>query len=125
MSFWEGLRRFGPGWPDQRGWYSLALFLQTTMILLLVALKPALASNDFFQSLATAIVVTGWVGYAVGSRDNRFDREQVGEAQQLARDIMDRMSPSPAERALRGAVPDLSSASGPSSGPASDQEGAL
>jgi len=26
MTFWDWLHRLGPGWPDQRGWYALALF---------------------------------------------------------------------------------------------------
>lgn len=89
MTFWEFLHRAGPGWPDTRGWYAMALFLQTTMILLMVRGDPHLAGNEFFQTLATAIVVTGWVGFAVAGRDNRFDREQVGQALELARRAQD------------------------------------
>lgn len=103
MTFWEAFKKSGPGWPDQRGWYALALFLQTSGIFVLIAAVPSLSDNEFFKTLAQAVVVTGWVGYAVAGRDSRFDREQVGQAQQLARDILDRVPPSPAEQALNGA----------------------
>ena len=89
MSLWDWLTRLGPGWPDQRGWYALALFIQTCAILLMLACLPELGKNDFFQTLATAIVVTGWVGFAVAGRDNRMDREQVGQAQALAQSALD------------------------------------
>jgi hypothetical protein len=89
MTFWDWIYRLGPGWPDQRGWYAAALFVQTCAILLLVALVPSLAQDEFFKSIATAIVVTGWVGFAVAGRDNRLDREQVGQAQELARRVLD------------------------------------
>lgn len=86
MTFWEFLHRTGPGWPDQRGWYALALFVQTCVILAMIANLPDLAANEFFKSIATAIVVTGWVGFAVAGRDNRLDREQVGQALKIAED---------------------------------------
>jgi len=89
VTFWDWLHALGPGWPNQRGWYALALFVQTCAILLLIAVVPALGRDEFFKSIATAIVVTGWVGFAVAGRDNRIDREQVGEAQQLAKAVLD------------------------------------
>jgi len=91
MTFWEWLHRFGPGWPDTRGWYALALFIQTCLILVMIALLPQLGRDEFFKSIATAIVVTGWVGFAVAGRDNRVDREQVGQALQLAREAHDNL----------------------------------
>lgn len=94
MTFWDWLLRLGPGWPSQRGWYAAALFMQTCAILWLLAAVPALAGNEFFKTIATAIVVTGWVGFAVAGRDNRLDREQVGQAQDIARQLLDRSRPS-------------------------------
>ena len=88
MTFWDWLSRVGPGWPNGRGWYAAALFLQTCAILVLLYVAPELGKNDFFQTLATAIVVTGWVGFAVAGRDNRIDREQVGQAQALAQELV-------------------------------------
>lgn len=96
MTFWDWLHAMGPGWPDQRGWYALALFFQTCAILVLLALVPDLAHDEFFKSIATAIVVTGWVGFAVAGRDNRADREQVDKALELARQ---------AHRTAQGATP--------------------
>ena len=86
MTFWEWLHRLGPGWPDQRGWYAAALFGQTCAILAMIALLPALSHDEFFKAAANAIIVTGWVGFAVAGRDNRIDREQVGQALKLAQD---------------------------------------
>jgi len=88
MTFWDWLYRLGPGWPDQRGWYAVALFVQTCAILMMLSFVPALSHDEFFKSLATAIVVTGWVGFAVAGRDNRMDRDQVSQAQDLARQVL-------------------------------------
>lgn len=98
MTLWDFLHRLGPGWPSARGWYALALCGQTCGILVMLALFPTLSKDEFFKSLATAIVVTGWVGFAVAGRDNRLDREQVGQAQQLAADALRRV-PTTDERA--------------------------
>lgn len=95
MSFWDWLYRVGPGWPDQRGWYAVALFVQTCAILALLALAPQLSTNEFFKSIATAIVVTGWVGFAVAGRDNRMDREQVAQAQDLAKQVLQHVQSNP------------------------------
>ena len=97
MTFWDWLHRLGPGWPDQRGWYALALFIQTCAILIMLPCVPGLAANEFFKTLATAIVVTGWVGFAVAGRDNRLDREQVGQAQRLAQSVLDQARPGSAQ----------------------------
>lgn len=89
MTFWDWLYKTGPGWPSQRGWYALALCLQTTAILIMLCQWPHLSKDEFFKTLATAIVVTGWVGFAVAGRDNTVDREQVGKAQDLAAKLLD------------------------------------
>ena len=91
LNFWDWLSRFGPGWPSARGWYALALFSQSSLILLLVALFPKLSTDEFFKSLATAIVVTGWVGFAVAGRDNRADLDRLGKAQDLASGLIDHL----------------------------------
>ncbi len=80
MTFWGWLNAIGPGWPGQRGWYALGLFLQTALILWMIATVPALRTDEFFKSISTAIVVTGWIGFAVGLRDPARDREQIGDA---------------------------------------------
>lgn len=70
----------GPGWPSERGWYAIALFVQTAAILAMIAAVPALRADEFFKSLATAIVVTGWIGFAVGMRGNAEERQQTSDA---------------------------------------------
>ncbi|WP_288457789.1 hypothetical protein [uncultured Sphingomonas sp.] len=91
MTFWEFLHRLGPGWPGTRGWYAFALFLQTAAILAMVALFPELRTDEFFKSLATAIVITGWIGFAVGMRDPAKDREQMGDAVAATRALAERL----------------------------------
>jgi hypothetical protein len=88
MNFWQWLHNLGPGWPTARGWYAAALCLQTCVIIWMVAAYPGLGTNEFFKTLATAIVITGWIGFAVSGRDNRLDREQVGEAHKLASEAL-------------------------------------
>lgn len=92
MSFWDWLYKVGPGWPTQRGWYALALCLQTTGIFLLLCVWPELSSNEFFKVLANAVVITGWVGFAVAGRDSTVDREQVGKAQDITARLLDQQS---------------------------------
>lgn len=92
MTFWDWLYKIGPGWPSQRGWYALALCVQTSAILIMLCLWPHLSRDEFFKTLATAIVVTGWVGFAVAGRDNTVDREQVGKAQDIASKLLDQQA---------------------------------
>lgn len=70
----------GPGWPNERGWLTIALFVQTAALIGLIAWKSDLRSDEFFKAIANAIIVTGWIGFAVGQRQNAQDREQVGRA---------------------------------------------
>lgn len=88
MSFWDWIYKAGPGWPSQRGWYALALCLQTTCIFGLLVMWPELSSNEFFKVLANAVVITGWVGFAVAGRDSTVDREQVGKAQDITQQVL-------------------------------------
>jgi hypothetical protein len=45
-----------------------------------MAWKPELRGDEFFKAISNAIIVTGWIGFAVGQRQNAQDREQVGRA---------------------------------------------
>lgn len=89
MTFWEFLAKCGPGWPSTRGWYALGLFAQTFAILVMVVAQPQLRADEFFKTLATAIVITGWIGLAVGGRDNRADLDRLGKAQDLAVNLIE------------------------------------
>lgn len=70
----------GPGWPNERGWLTIALFVQTGSLVGLMTAFPELRADEFFKAIANAIIVTGWIGFAVGQRQNSQDREQVGRA---------------------------------------------
>jgi hypothetical protein len=52
--------------PDARGWVGLSVFVLTVMVLWMVAAFPELRHDEFFKVLATAIVLTGYVGGPVG-----------------------------------------------------------
>lgn len=91
MTVWEFLHRLGPGWPATRGWYALGLFVQTGLILWMIATVPGLRQDEFFKSIATAIVVTGWIGFAVGMRDPAKEREHLGDAVAAVRAVADRL----------------------------------
>ena len=70
----------GLGWPNERGWLTIALFVQTAALIALIAWKADLRQDEFFKAIANAIIVTGWIGFAVGQRQNAEDRQQVGRA---------------------------------------------
>ena len=70
----------GPGWPNERGWLTIALFVQTAGLIALIAWQKDLRQDEFFKAIANAIIVTGWIGFAVGQRQNAEDRRQVGQA---------------------------------------------
>lgn len=50
---------------DFRGLIAIALFLQSTMLFVAIMCNPKLADNQGFMVLATAVIVTGWVGGAI------------------------------------------------------------
>lgn len=88
----------GPGWPSERGWYAIALFAQTAAILAIITWgAKELRTDEFFKSLATAIVVTGWIGFAVGMRGNAEEREQtsaaIGAVHEMAKSLPNATEP--------------------------------
>ncbi|APZ98080.1 hypothetical protein BWQ93_05985 [Sphingopyxis sp. QXT-31] len=74
---------------DFRGWLGFGLFLQSTMLFLLIAAVPSLRESQGFLTLASAVIVTGWIGgaaafaYAAGKRDAE-QQEQTRQALDLA-----------------------------------------
>ncbi len=75
----------GPGWPDRGGWYAVALFAQTIFILCLMVGVPDLRKDEFFKSLANAIIITGWIGFAVGQAKGEKERDNTSKALDLAK----------------------------------------
>lgn len=55
----------GPGWPDARGWVGIGSFVLTVMVLIMLAVFPALRSDEFFKTIATLIIGTGFVNGVV------------------------------------------------------------
>jgi len=71
---------------DFRGWVALGLFVQSSSLFGLMCLREGLMDNQGFMTLASAVVVTGWIGgvaafaYSAG--------KQQGEATALASQAM-------------------------------------
>jgi len=55
----------GPGWPDARGWISIASFALTIFVLMLIWRVPELRRDEFFKNIAVLIVGTGWINGAL------------------------------------------------------------
>ncbi len=51
----------GLRWPDARGWIGLGGFVLTVMVLWMLAAFPELRGDEFFKTIATAIIVTGFI----------------------------------------------------------------
>lgn len=72
---------------DFRGWVALGLFVQSSSLFGLMCVDETLMDNQGFMTLASAVVVTGWIGgvaafaYSAG--------KQQGEAAALASQAMD------------------------------------
>lgn len=54
-----------PGWPDARGWIGFGVYFMCLLIFKMVYDKPALLDNEFFKTVATLIIGTGFVNGAV------------------------------------------------------------
>lgn len=51
--------------PDARGWIGLGVFLLTVMVLWMLAVFPELRQDEFFKTIATLIIGTGFVNGVV------------------------------------------------------------
>lgn len=54
-----------PGWPDSRGWISIASFALTVQVLWMMVLFPELRRDEFFKNIAVLIIGTGWINGAL------------------------------------------------------------
>jgi hypothetical protein len=52
-------------WPDARGWVGIGLFFLTCMVLWMLVAFPDLRRDEYFKTLATAIVLTGFINGVV------------------------------------------------------------
>lgn len=68
MNFWQFLdRRFNqlPGWPDGRGLIGTAVFALTVMVITIFVFDPSVRQDDFFKTIATAIIITAFINGVV------------------------------------------------------------
>lgn len=81
---------------DFRSWLGLGLFLQSTFLFALIAAIPDLRESQGFLTLASAVIVTGWIGgaaafaYAAGKHDAEREAardEQLTHALDTTRDL--------------------------------------
>jgi hypothetical protein len=79
----------GPGWPDQRGWMAVGMYLMSGWVLWLAKPAPGVEPSEFFKTLASAIVVTGFLNSVLGflytsSKATAEAREQTTRALDIA-----------------------------------------
>lgn len=79
----------GPGWPDSRGWMAVGMYLMSGWVLWLAKPAPGVEPSEFFKTLASAIVVTGFLNGVLGflytsSKATAEAREQAGKALDIA-----------------------------------------
>lgn len=52
-------------WPDARGWIGIGIYSLTVMVLWMLAAFPDLRQDEFFKTICTLIVGTGFVNGVV------------------------------------------------------------
>lgn len=52
-------------WPDARGWIGIGAFSLTVMVLWMLAVFPDLRKDEFFKTIATLIIGTGFINGVV------------------------------------------------------------
>lgn len=50
-----------PEWPSERAWIGIGIFSLTIMILWMIKQDPSLRNDEFFKTIATAIIITGFI----------------------------------------------------------------
>lgn len=53
-------------WPNARDWIGIGTFTLSVMVIWLMKEDAALREDEFFQTIATAIILTGFLGGPVG-----------------------------------------------------------
>lgn len=81
---------------DFRGWLGLGLFLQTTALFAVIAFVRDVRGDQGFMTLASAVIVTGWIGgvvafaYSAGKKDG-----EQSAALSKAVDLAHQLAPAP------------------------------
>lgn len=50
-----------PNWPNERGWIGIGTFALTIMILWMIKEDPTLRDDEFFKTIATLVIGTGFI----------------------------------------------------------------
>lgn len=112
MNLWALFDRMGerraakPGFWERclpiefRGWLALGLFIQSSSLFGMLALFPHLSENQGFLTLASAVIVTGWIGgaaaFAYSAGKGQAERqEQLSSALRLAEGSQSGAPPTP------------------------------
>lgn len=54
-----------PHWPDARGWIGLGIYAMSIQLLWMFALYPELRQDEFFKTIGTLVIGTGFVNGVV------------------------------------------------------------
>ena len=65
MNFWQWLYRAGPGWPTERQWVTIAVFILASAMLQMAVDNPDLWKEELFKTLITVVIVTAIVNAIV------------------------------------------------------------
>lgn len=91
----------GPGWPDVRGWATLAIFVLVFYVVSLIAFVPSVSESELFKTIATLLLGSGAFGLVCaflwgGSKASNSAVDTVNEMakspQGLLKDSTDNMS---------------------------------
>lgn len=88
----------GPGWPDQRGWMAIGLYALTVWITWLARPVAGAEPSEFFKTLATGVVITGFLNGVVShlftsSKASADVRAQADKALDIARNAISKDTP--------------------------------
>lgn len=61
MTFWDWLHRLGPGWPNERGWVTVGIFVMAGSLFKMAEVHPLLWDVELFKALLTLVVGTGLI----------------------------------------------------------------
>lgn len=54
-----------PDWPDARGWIGIGIYTMCTQLLWMMALYPELRQDEFFKTISTLVIGTGFINGVV------------------------------------------------------------
>jgi hypothetical protein len=83
-----------------QGWLALGVFIQTSLLFGLMAIHKDLLDSQGFMTLASAVIVTAWVGAIIGAAFQAG--KTAGEQTALASKALDVAQTAQAQTAIPG-----------------------